>query len=83
MAVYAEDLGRKAGGWKAVAAESLTGFVLRVAALLIIAAAMFTVLAAANVAQQYWPAPVQEEPILIPTPSGENNTSLARPIRPG
>lgn len=75
MAVYAGNLGRgkagdrkKAGDWRALAAESLAGFAIRVVALLIVAAALFAVLAAVNVAQPYWLAPVDEELILIPAP---------------
>lgn len=74
MAVYAEQLGRKkAGNWRTVAAESLAGFVMRFVIVLVVAGALFAVLAAANVAQPYWLAPVNEEPILIPAPwSGQD-----------
>lgn len=74
MAVYAENIGRKKPGqWKAIAAESLAGFVLRFVALLIVAAALFAALSAANLTQPYWLAPVEENPILIPAPwSGES-----------
>jgi len=73
MAVYAGDLGRKrAGDSKGVAASWVGGFALRILALLVVAAALFAILAAVNVAQPFWLAPVEEQPILIPAPwSGE------------
>lgn len=79
MAVYVENMDRKrseqrkAGNWESVAAEALVGFVLRVVALLIIAGALFAVIAAASVAQPIWLGPVEEEQQLIPAPwSGES-----------
>jgi len=84
MAVYAESTGRRqreqtepehrtSGEWGAVAAEALIGFALRVVALLIIAGALFALIAAAGIAQPVWLAPADEQPRLIPSPwSGQD-----------
>lgn len=79
MAVYVEHIDRKRSeqrkseDWGSVAAEALVGFVLRVVALLLIAGALFAVIAAASVAQPIWLGPVDEQQQLIPAPwSGES-----------
>jgi hypothetical protein len=64
---------RKGEGWGSVAAEAFVGFALRVAALLIIAGALFALIAAASLAQPIWLGPVEEQQQLIPSPwSGES-----------
>jgi hypothetical protein len=65
---------RKGEGWGSVAAEAFVGFALRVVALLIVAGALFALIAAASLAQPIWLGPVEEEQQqLIPSPwSGES-----------
>jgi hypothetical protein len=59
---------RKGEGWGSVAAEAFVGFALRVVALLIIAGALFALIAAASLAQPIWLGPVEEQQQLIPAP---------------
>jgi hypothetical protein len=66
---------RKAGEWGKVAVEAAVGFALRFIALLIIAGALFALLAVANVAQPIWLAPFEEQPLLVPTPWSEQNAA--------
>ncbi len=72
-AVYTGDLNRThEGSWKASLARSVAGFALRFLALVIVAATLYAALAAASVALPAFLEPVEENPILIPTPwSGE------------